>query len=238
MRRKIIAVMTASALVGSVAAFALWFIEEQSVSYMSHGGSAIALPVDLDDLVRVSSIIFEGTVVGVSYSGSQFFPIIVPTASPYLPGSGMSTPTIVTSGIAPPEGWSADISTVRIHVDNLLYTRSPIGLHDGSIVEMLVSGNINIYMTPTPGTPEGWTDEAYLVRRTTVIPQTGDERLFLLRSNPDGLTYGPTYGPYCILDVAGSEVRIQSSPPLVIDITANTATQAFLDELESEIAEQ
>ncbi len=238
MRRKLITVMTASVLVGSVAAFTLWSIEGQRVSYTSQGGSAIALPIDVDDLVRVSSIIFEGTVVGVSYSGNQFFPIIVPTASPGLPGSWISTPTVVTGGIAPPEGWSVDISSVRIHASNVLYTRSPISLHDGSIVEMLVNGNINTYMTPTPGNPEGWTDEAYLVRRTAVIPQIGDERLFLLRSNPDGLTYGPTYGPYCILDVTGSEVRIQSSPPLVIDITVNSATQAFLNELESVIVEQ
>lgn len=102
--------------------------------------------------------------------------------------------------------------------------------------------NADTYASPTPGDPDGWTvgwpEEAYLVRSTTVMPQAGDVRLFLLRSNPDGETFGPTHGPYSILDISDSEVRIQSSPPIVIDISSDPSTQPFLAELQAAIANQ
>lgn len=236
MRNNAVVVIVASALAGSVAAFALWAPESQGIKTSRH--NALALPLDVEDLVRVSSIIFEGTVVNTSFSGNQFFPIIIPTASPSTPGAGMPTPTSTPGGIAPPQGVSLDISTIQIYVDNVLFSRSPINLQQGSTVEMLMRGNASTYASPTPGDPDDWPDEARLVRSTTVMPQTGETRLFLLRSNPDGQTFGPTYGPYSILDISGSEVRIQSSPPIVIDISSDPSTQSFLAELQTEIANQ
>lgn len=219
---------------------ALWTSGNQDMNRDAANSDAVLLPHDVGDLVSVSSIIFEGTVVNASFSGNQFFPIIIPTASPGTPGSGIATNT--PDGIALPQGMSFDVSTIQISVDNVLFSRPPINLQNGSTVDMLVNDNVDTYVTPTPGDISDWAiewpDEAYLVRSTTVIPQIGDQRLFLLHSNPDQQTFGPAHGPYSILDISGSEVRIQSSPPIVIDISSNPSTQSFLEELQDEVADQ
>ena len=241
MRSKVVLAIAIPALAGSAAAFALWALDNQGPQHETSNLSEVPLPRDIEELVSASAIIFEGTVVTTSFSGNQIFPIVIPTASPSTPDPWVA-PTSTPIGFDPPQGFALDISTIQIHVDNVLFSRSPINLQNDETVEMLMGGNIETYASPTPGNPDdysaGWPEEAYLVRSTTVMPQVGDTRLFLLGSNPDGQTFGPPRGPYSILDISGSEVLIQSSPPIAIDITSDPSTQSFLSELNTEIANQ
>lgn len=188
------------------------------------GHDGLMLPRNVKQLIDAATIVVEGTVMSLTYSGAQKFDAVgaALTPSQHTP----SSPSLVLPSFV------MDISEVSIRVDQVYFSRSPVVLESGDYITMLVPGNTSTYQTPTPGDPNDPFSGGYQVRSEMVIPAKGDSRLFILTHNPDGTTYGPVYGPYDVLDVSDDDVTIQSSPPIVIDIADSANTTAFMSEIQ------
>jgi hypothetical protein len=199
-----------------------------------NGGTAghddIMLPRNVKQLIDASTIVIEGTVMSLTYSGAQKFEAVGAALMPnqHTP----SSPSLVLPSLV------MDISELSIRVDQVYFSRFPVVLESGDYITMLVPGNTSTYQTPTPGDPNDHFSGGYQVRSEMVIPAKGDSRLFILTHNPDGTTYGPVYGPYDVLDISDDDVTIQSSPPIVIDIADDANTTALMSEIQRIIRSQ
>jgi len=196
----------------------------------SAGHDDLLLPRNVKQLIDASTIVIEGTVMSLTYSGAQKFEAVGAALTPnqHTP----SSPSLVLPSLV------MDISELSIRVDQVYFSRSPVVLESGDYITMLVPGNTSTYQTPTPGDPNDHFSGGYQVRSEMVIPAKGDSRLFILTHNPDGTTYGPVYGPYDVLDISDDDVTIQSSPPIVIDIADDANTTALMSEIQRIIRSQ
>lgn len=199
-------------------------------SAMRNHTSAVMLPKSVAQLVGVSTVIFQGTVVGRTYTGVQDFgPVPSTRVVTSTPSAGTSAPA---RRLFPQ--FSVPITELSLRVDEIYYARPPVTLRIGDHLTMPVGIDPSTYATPTPGDPDAFLGGVDL-RSTLVIPDDGDSRLFILSQNPDGRTFGTVFGPYDVLDLSGAAVKIGSSPPITIDITEHTDPPGFIAELRDAI---
>lgn len=140
---------------------------------------------------------------------------------------------------------SAPMIRVDVRVDELIFAQPPIVLEPGSVVSLSFWGRIDEYPVPTPSPwfMRDWPEVWRRMRIFAILPQVGDDRLFLLGDqgywSPAVADYfGLVHGAYSILDLSGPQVMLNSSPPIPIDITENTTPEAFLEELKAALREQ
>lgn len=220
---------------GAIAGVRFYRGFQRSQRWSGDAADAMSLPRSVEQLVNVSDVIFEGTVTNLDYIGVQQFSPVLPTWVTTSTPSSNATETNAP-GISLPH-LDIALTEISIRVNQIYFARPPIEVATGDYLTMLVKDNPATYLTPTPATPDHWTS-GNLMRSTLVMPTSDETRLFFLTRNPDGTTYGPVFGPYCVMDLSGNEVRIQTSAPLVIDITDNTDPTDFIDELEDLIQGQ
>lgn len=194
---------------------------------------------NIRELVESSEEILLGTVVSSEFLGQSQMGYVTTTPGVYEFHVYATTtppafiPTVTPMGVMIQPTWRPfSVTQFEVRVDEVYYSTS--GLSVNQLVVMNQLGDINSYVTPTPGNPEDPNDER--VRTTLVMSQVGDHRLFFLMKEADDSTYGAHEGPYSVLDISGEYTTIASPPPIIIDITQDPRTASLLGEIEDAIA--
>lgn len=207
-----------------------------------HRDSTLSLhfPASIQQLVESSDEIFLGTVISGQYVGEsqgffvtttpEHYELLIFTTSTPPPSMPTSTPT----GVMMKPTWQPfALTRFVIRIDEIYYSRANLSVNQTIIMNR--TGNINDYVTPTPGDPDD-PDQDELIRSTLVMNQIGDQRLFFLMREVDGETYGAHQGSYSVLDIGGEYATIASSPPIAIDITEDARTVNLIQEIEDAIS--
>lgn len=207
----------------------------------SHSGTAhtyISSPMSLDEMVEFSDVIFLGTIVNIIDGGMFSFGPVEPTKTP---NANAPDPYLEMLG---DQSHELQMALIGIHVDQVYFSRPPITLLASTVITMSrgadLSGN---YATPTAAISNTIYGDGWEHFRMTgpLIGAVGDQKLFFLKKESapsmSGL-FGPSWAAYSVLDVSGQEVTISTNPPISIDITDNSDTVGFFQELEAIIQQQ